>query len=101
VASLSGKRADASKFQTAFRNGMTSGVETAKSKLRRGWMSRAEERRFFEGWDDIYSEIRERNVREGVHVLAPADTRKLHETNVIKPLKATHGARRRLPVRSA
>jgi anaerobic magnesium-protoporphyrin IX monomethyl ester cyclase len=101
VASLRGKGGDVSKFQTAFRNGMTSGVETAKSKLRPGWMSRAEEQKLFEGWDDIFREIRERNVQEGVHVPAPADTRLLHETNVIKPLKATHGARRRLPVRSA
>jgi hypothetical protein len=90
---------DESKFQTAFRNGVVSGIETAKCKLERGWMSRADEERFFEGWDDIFREIREKNIRDGIHMPAPADTRQLHEINVIQPLKAEHGARRRIPVK--
>ncbi len=90
---------DESKFQTAFRNGVVSGIETAKCKLRRGWMSRADEERFFEGWDDIFREIRQKNVRDGIHTPAPADTRQLHEINVIQPLRAEHGARRRIPVK--
>ena len=101
VAALRGKSGDASKLQTAFRNGMVSGLETAKAKVRRGWMTRAEEKRMFESWDGIFREIREKNERDGVHVRAPADTRELRDTNVIKELKATHATRRRIPVRSA
>jgi hypothetical protein len=55
----------------------------------------------FETWDGIFREIREKNELDGVHVRAPADTRELRDTNVIKELKATHAARRRIPVRSA
>ncbi len=62
------KGGDESKFETAFRNGVVSGIETAKCKLHRGWMSRADEERFFEGWDDIFREIREKNTRDGIHM---------------------------------
>ena len=99
VSHLRRKDRDESKFQTAFRNGVVSGIETAKCKLQRGWMSRADEERFFEGWDDIFREIREKNTRDGIHTPAPADTRKLHEINVIQPLRAEHAARRRIPVK--
>lgn len=98
VAGLRGTGGDTSKLQTAFRNGMLSGIETAKSKLRKGWMSREEERRLFEAWDAIFREVREKNVCDGVRTLAPADTRDLHKTNVIKPMHLTHAARRRIPV---
>ncbi len=99
VSHLRGKSRDESKFQTAFRNGVASGIETAKCKLERGWMSRADEQRLFEHWDDIFREIREKNTRDGIHTPAPADTRQLHEINMILPLKAEHGARRRIPVK--
>ncbi|MGO9343933.1 MAG: B12-binding domain-containing radical SAM protein [Acidimicrobiales bacterium] len=99
VSHLRRKGGDDSKFQTAFRNGVVSGIETAKCKLQRGWMSRADEERFFESWDDIFREIREKNVRDGIHTPAPADTRQLHEINVIQPLRAEHAARRRIPVK--
>jgi radical SAM superfamily enzyme YgiQ (UPF0313 family) len=101
IGALRGTSGDATKFQTAFRNGMTSGVETVKAKARKGWMPRSEERAMFAGWDDIFRDIRERNVSQGVHVIAPADTTKLRDTNVIKPLQAAHATRRRIPVRSA
>jgi hypothetical protein len=98
---LRGTKGDVSKLQTAFRNGVISGAQTARAKMRRGWMSRAEERRMFEPWDRIFREIREKNVLDGVHVRAPDDTRLLRETNVIRELKLEHGARRRIPVNSA
>jgi anaerobic magnesium-protoporphyrin IX monomethyl ester cyclase len=100
VTGLRGDDGHVAKLQTAFRNGVLSGIETAKSKTRRGWMSRSEEKRFFEAWDEIFREIREKNVRDGVHILAPADTRELHKTNVIKSVKASHAARRRIPLRA-
>jgi hypothetical protein len=99
VSNLRGKGTDESKFQTAFRQGVESGIGTARCKLQGGgWMPKADEERFFEGWDDIFREIREKNVRDGVHTPAPADTRELHEINVISRLKAEHGSRRRIPV---
>jgi radical SAM superfamily enzyme YgiQ (UPF0313 family) len=101
VGALRGTSGDVSKLQTAFRNGMVSGLETAKAKARRGWMTRAEEREMFASWDAIYREIRERNVQAGVHVLAPADTRALRDNNVIRELKTEHSKRRRIPVHSA
>jgi radical SAM superfamily enzyme YgiQ (UPF0313 family) len=101
VSHLRGKGGDESKFQTAFRNGVVSGIETAKCKLQRGWMSRSDEARLFESWDDTFREIREKNTRDGVHTAAPADTRELHKVNVILPLRAEHGARRRIPVKVA
>ena len=76
-------------------------ITVSRCRLRRGWMTRAEEKRMFESWDGIFREIREKNERDGVHVRAPADTRELRDTNVIKELKATHATRRRIPVRSA
>ncbi len=96
---LRGKGGDESKFQTAFRYGVVTGIQTAKCKLKRGWMSRADEKRLFEHWDDIFRQVREKNLRDGVHTPAPADTRELHKINVILPLKAEHGARRRIPVK--
>jgi radical SAM superfamily enzyme YgiQ (UPF0313 family) len=101
ITQLGGEKSDASKLQTAFRNGMESAVQTARSQFRRGWISRAEQRAMFETWDDLFREIRETNLRDGARVLAPSDTRKLHETNVIKTLKDAHSKTRRIPVRSA
>jgi anaerobic magnesium-protoporphyrin IX monomethyl ester cyclase len=96
---LRGKGGDERTFQTGFRYGVGTGINTAKCKLKPGWMSRADEKRLFEHWDDIFRQIREKNILDGIHTLAPADTRKLHEINVIMPLKAEHGARRRIPVK--
>jgi hypothetical protein len=101
VGALRGTSADASKLQTAFRNGMVSGLETLKAKARQGWMPRDEERRMFASWDAIFREIREKNLRDGVQLLAPADTRELRDTNVIRQLKTSHAKRRRIPVHSA
>jgi radical SAM superfamily enzyme YgiQ (UPF0313 family) len=100
VFALRGTSADVSKLQTAFRNGMISGVQTVRAKARHGWLSRADEHRMFERWDDVFREIRDKNVLDGVHIPAPEDTRQLRETNVIRELKLEHAARRRIPVRS-
>jgi radical SAM superfamily enzyme YgiQ (UPF0313 family) len=101
IGQLRGEHSDASKLQTAFRNGIESAVETARSQFRRGWVSRADERAMFEPWDELFREIRETNLRDGVRVLAPFDTRELRDTNVIKTLKDAHSKTRRIPVRSA
>jgi radical SAM superfamily enzyme YgiQ (UPF0313 family) len=95
---LRGEGGDETKLQSAFRNGMTSLWHTLRIQPRRGWMPRRQERRFFDGWDEIYREIRARNLACGAAVAAPADTAELHERNVTKLLKETHGTRRRIPV---
>jgi radical SAM superfamily enzyme YgiQ (UPF0313 family) len=98
IGSLRSKGGDQTKLQSAFRNGVVSALDTLRTKPRRGWMPRREERRFFDGWDEIYREIRARNLACGAAVAAPADTRELHERNVTKLLKSTHGTQRRIPL---
>lgn len=61
-------------------------------------MPRRRERRFFDDWDAIYRDIRARNLESGAAMASPADTSQLHERNVTKLLKSTHGTRRRIPV---
>jgi hypothetical protein len=98
VGGLWSKGGDSTKLQTAFRNGMISSVETFKVQFKRGWMPRRRERAFFDGWDGVYREIRARNLACGAAIEAPADTTLLHEHNVTKQIKETHGTRRRIPV---
>jgi hypothetical protein len=91
--------ADTTKLQSAFRNGIESFVDTMKVKYRPGgWMSRRQEKSFFDGWDAIYRDIRRRNLESGAAVASPADTTELHTRNITKILKATHGTKRRIPV---
>jgi radical SAM superfamily enzyme YgiQ (UPF0313 family) len=90
---------DTTKLQSAFRNGIESFIDTMKVKYRPGgWMSRRQEKSFFDGWDAIYRDIRKRNLESGAAVESPADTTELHSRNITKILKATHGTRRRIPV---
>jgi anaerobic magnesium-protoporphyrin IX monomethyl ester cyclase len=98
IGSLRGEGGDETKLQSAFRNGMTSLWDTLRTKPQRGWMPRRQERRFFAGWDALYRDIRARNLACGAAVPGPRDTRELHERNVTKLLKQTHGTRRRIPV---
>jgi anaerobic magnesium-protoporphyrin IX monomethyl ester cyclase len=96
--SLRDEGGDETKLQSAFRNGMTSLWDTLRTRHTKGWMPRRQERRFFDGWDAIYRDIRARNLACGAAVEAPADTALLHERNVTKLLKETHGTRRRIPL---
>jgi radical SAM superfamily enzyme YgiQ (UPF0313 family) len=91
--------ADTTKLQSAFRNGIESFIDTVKVKYRPGgWMSRRQEKSFFDGWDAVYRDIRRRNLESGAAVASPADTTELHTRNITKILKATHGTKRRIPV---
>jgi radical SAM superfamily enzyme YgiQ (UPF0313 family) len=96
--SLKGDQQDETKMQSAFRNGVISAFDTLKTKPTRGWMSRRRERRFFDDWDSIYRGIRASNLACGAALAAPADTTELHQRNVTKLIKSTHGTRRRIPV---
>jgi anaerobic magnesium-protoporphyrin IX monomethyl ester cyclase len=90
---------DETKLQSAFRNGVISAIDTVRVKLRPGgWMSRREERNFFDSWDRTYREIRASNLASGAAVRAPADTTELHTRNVTKILRETHSTKRRIPV---
>lgn len=94
-----GGGADETKLQSAFRNGVASFFDTVKVKARPGgWMSRRAERHVFDGWDEIYREVRARNLAAGAAVESPADTTELHGRNVTKILRSTHGTRRRIPL---
>jgi anaerobic magnesium-protoporphyrin IX monomethyl ester cyclase len=93
-----GDHADSSKMQTAFRNAVRYGRTTLRVKVQRGWMARREERHYFDGWDQLYRDIRARNLGCGATVRQPADSGQLHEHNVTKELKAAHATRRRIPV---
>ena len=94
LSGLSQAGAHASKLQTAFRVALRSARDTLRTRVGAAWMSRAEERRFFAGWDEIYREVRRRNLEAGSDVAAPADTRELHRASVIAPLRRVHGTRR-------
>ncbi|HEY3144100.1 MAG TPA: radical SAM protein [Acidimicrobiales bacterium] len=93
-----GDHADSSKMQTAFRNAIRYGKTTLRVKVQRGWMSRHEEKHYFDDWDRLYREIWTHNLESGAAVRQPADSTLLHEHNVTKPLKAAHATRRRIPV---
>jgi radical SAM superfamily enzyme YgiQ (UPF0313 family) len=93
-----GEGGDETKLQSAFRNGVISMFDTLKVQGQEGWMPRKDEAAFFTGWDAIYREIRRRNLETGAAQMAPIDTTKLHERNVTKILKETHGTRRRIPL---
>jgi anaerobic magnesium-protoporphyrin IX monomethyl ester cyclase len=95
---LRGDGGDETKMQSAFRNGVISLVDTIKVQPQRGWMPRRKEKAFFEGWDELYREIRRRNLETGAAMASPVDTTKLHERNVTKILKGTHGTPRRIPL---
>jgi radical SAM superfamily enzyme YgiQ (UPF0313 family) len=96
----SSDEADTTKMESAFRNGVQSAIDTVKVKVRPGgWMSRRRESAFFDDWDEIYREIRRRNLETGAAVESPVDTTELHQRNITKILKATHGTKRRIPIR--
>jgi radical SAM superfamily enzyme YgiQ (UPF0313 family) len=94
---LSSDSRHTSKLESVFRNAVDSLWLTLATKLRPGWMPRAEERALFEGWEQIYADIRRRNLAEGVAQRAPGDSRDLHAANVIPILRRNHGRRHHVP----
>jgi anaerobic magnesium-protoporphyrin IX monomethyl ester cyclase len=91
---------DTTKLESAFRNGVTSFLDTVKVKMApsAGWLPRLKEGAFFAQWDAVYRDIRSRNLTIGAAVESPADTTELHQRNITKILKSTHGTKRRIPV---
>jgi radical SAM superfamily enzyme YgiQ (UPF0313 family) len=90
-----------SKLQTAFRNAMTSGLDTARTRFKKRWMPLDEERRMFASWDAIFRDIRRAKRDAGISLPAPEDTTRLHTGNVQAALRREHDVPRRIPLGSA
>jgi len=90
-----------SKLETAFRNGITSGIETARSLFGKQWISSSEESALFEDWDQVYRRIRQEKLDLGIVQKAPEDARELHQKNVISQLEKDHRAARRIETAAA
>jgi anaerobic magnesium-protoporphyrin IX monomethyl ester cyclase len=84
-----------SRLQTAFRHGLRSLWVTGRAKLGPSWIPRREERRFFDGWTDLYAAVRRQKLAEGIVTPAPADPRELHRANVVPTLSRDHQRVRR------
>ncbi len=87
-----------SRLQTAFRNGLRSVGHSLRARTSRRWMPRSEEAKLFEGWDEIYREIRDRLIEEGAQGHAPEDSADIHLENAIKAIRADHTTARTLQV---
>ena len=85
-----------SKLETAFHNGVTSGVETLMTLFRGHWISKKEEAKIFDEWDQTYRNIREKKLQRGLVIRAPSDTRELHKGNVIAQLELDHEQARQI-----
>ena len=81
-----------SKLQTAFRNGITTGLESIRSQFGPRWIPAREEREMFVAWDGIFRHIRQEKLR--LKVIAPslADSTDLHRHNVAPLLRKEHGS---------
>jgi radical SAM superfamily enzyme YgiQ (UPF0313 family) len=88
---LLGSEEHTTKLESAFRNALTSGLDTVRVVFRPRYMNKAEERSMFASWDAIYRRVREQNLASGVVTRAPADTADLHRSNVIAALTREHG----------
>jgi hypothetical protein len=85
-----------SKLQTAVRNAASTAIDTARTRLKRGWMPPRDERALFAGWDEMYRRIRAAKIAQGAALSAIADSARLHETNVLAALRRDHGTPRSL-----
>ena len=94
VGGLFGSEEHTSKLESAFRNALTTGIESIRVRFRPSYMDRAEELAMFASWDDIYRRVRDHNVARGVVTRAPADTAELHRGNVIFALTKEHATPR-------
>lgn len=87
---LVGDGSHATKLESAFRNALTSGMDTVKVLAGRRYMSRAEEAAMFGTWDAVFRSVREQKVANAVVSSSPADTTVLHRSNVIAALIKEH-----------
>jgi radical SAM superfamily enzyme YgiQ (UPF0313 family) len=93
----------ATKLETAFRNGIMSGLETIRAFFGPRYVRRTDELAMFASWDGIYRSVRQQKLTSGAVERAPADTSELHRTNVIAALAKDHATARSIapaPVRA-
>ena len=84
----------ATRLETAFRNGIMSGLETIRAFFGPRYMRRTDERAMIASWDGIYRSVRQQKMRSGAVERAPSDTSELHRTNVIAALTRDHATAR-------
>ena len=94
-------RQDRSRMQTALRNGLRTTWETVGARFKPRWVPRDVERRYFDGWTEIYRRIREKKVAAGIVAPAPTDTTELQRHNVGSALERDHRTPRRLLIDQA
>ncbi|HEY2229697.1 MAG TPA: radical SAM protein [Xanthobacteraceae bacterium] len=82
------------KLETAFRNGVMSGLETIGVFFQPRYMKRADELAMFAAWDGIYRNVRQQKLASGAAERGPPDATELHRTNVIEALRKDHATRR-------
>lgn len=84
------RRRHATKLETALLNATTSAWHILRTRFTRNWLPRREERRMFEGWDDVYRQVRHIRSAERPTATKPADIEELHRKNAIAMLRADH-----------
>jgi anaerobic magnesium-protoporphyrin IX monomethyl ester cyclase len=95
---LFGREEHTTKLESAFRNALTSGIDTVRVLLQPRFMNKADEFAMFASWDDIYRRVREQKLASGFVSRAPADTATLHHTNIIFALTKEHATAHRFAV---
>lgn len=84
----------ATKLESALRNALKSVRDSLLAFFSARYMPRAEERRMFANWDLIHRRVREQKLASGLAMRSPADTSKLHRTNIIPALVKEHSSAR-------
>lgn len=86
------------KLQTALRVAVNNGVTNVLAALGPRWMPRDEEEQMFAGWHAVFEHVSGCRRTAGIEPVAPTDTTKLKDQNVIRVIKLDHERRRRLPL---
>ena len=79
-----------SRLQTAFRHFVRTGWSSVVVRFNRPWISAEEERRLFDGWDDMYRDIRKQVTEQGIVVKATDNDKVFVSPNVIDSLRTLH-----------
>lgn len=90
-----GKGRHESRLQTAFRSAATIAWRSVKSRWRKPWIPRREERALFEGWHETYEWIRAKKKEQGIRPVPMNDPAR--PANIVPFLREDHGTARRIP----
>jgi radical SAM superfamily enzyme YgiQ (UPF0313 family) len=86
------------KLETALRMALRNAAASIKVLFGPRWMSRAEEQKLFDGWDDIFRRILAERRQCGVEPKAPTDFTELERRDMIPLTRLDHDRRRTLTV---